>query len=465
MSYERSVDTYIARVDRLPAWGLSYSLIAALAFSFFITIYDAAGAQGIILPYIPYVTNLTEASIYVSLALAGYIPGAILIGYLADKFGRRPMLITTVAILAISGIGIALTINLPMLYVFRFLLGVGIGADIDLTMTYLSEMSPSIKRGLYVNWAFFGGWLGSGIGAIIAASLVAINPVIGWRLVYGITGVLALVALVLRAHAPESVRFLAKKGKFDEAEKLLERMEKLSMKRAKVNSLPQPKTMSYVLSDINPWKMLAHKTYLKRLVVLLLLWITIYIATYTYLGLYPTFLHSVLGYSGSLLNTANFLFAYAGLAAPIAALATRLVIERFDKRKIIAIAAVGWSLGIILATLAASSKNFPIMLIGFVIWVISNSFTYQASYLVTAESFPNAARATGFALTDGLGHLGGVIGPLIIFPLILMTGPIWGWELIHFEMIVLGIIVLLTIPFTTKRRLEEFNEASIQDKT
>ncbi|TRM75469.1 MFS transporter, partial [Sulfolobus sp. B5] len=244
-------DYYVARVDRLPTWGLSYAIIWAMGFSFFITLYDVINV-GFALPYIPFVVTGFQASLVASLGLWGYVVGAPLFSYFADIIGRRPTLIFTALLTAIGSLGDALSVNYPMLAAFRFITGMAIGADLVLVMTYMSEMSPSAKRGRYTNLAFIGGWAGIGIGPFIAANIVTSIPSIGWRIVFLVGAILAFLALAIRAYAPETVRFLASKGKFDEAEKIISSMEKVSMIRTSLTSLPEPDMRMYNVPKQNP---------------------------------------------------------------------------------------------------------------------------------------------------------------------------------------------------------------------
>ena len=228
-------DYFIARLDRLPAWGLSYALVWALGFSWFVTLYDAVGNTGAALPYMlaqgffPGTSSqaLSEALFGgVTLALAGYPVGAISLSYLGDRIGRRPVMIASVLLTAVGELAQALSPNYMVWDAFRFLTGCGIGADLALVITYLSEMSPSAKRGTYVNNTYIAGWIGAGFGALLATQIVVHDPTTGWRIAFGVGGALALVALALRSRAPESVRYLAKAGKFEEADKLVSSMER-----------------------------------------------------------------------------------------------------------------------------------------------------------------------------------------------------------------------------------------------
>ena len=138
---------------------LPLSVILALAFGYFIALYDVIDIgiafSGTSLSY----TGLTspEASTVVSMGLFGYIPGAIILGYLADKYGRKPMLMFTALLTAIGSLGNALSFNYPMFIIFRFITGMGIGGDLILVPTYIVEMVPAVKRGQYFNLVYIAG--------------------------------------------------------------------------------------------------------------------------------------------------------------------------------------------------------------------------------------------------------------------------------------------------------------------
>jgi MFS family permease len=242
---KRSPDVYskvaelTARIDRLPTMVLPISVILALAFGYFIALYDVidigVAFSGTSLPYTGLTT--TEVTTVVSIGLFGYIPGALILGYLADKVGRKPMLMFTALLTAIGSLGNALSVNYPMFLVFRFITGMGIGGDLILVPTYLVEMVPAVKRGQYFNLVYIAGWAGLGLGPFLASIIDILNPAIGWRVIFLIGATLAFIVLVIRSHADETVRMLALKGKINQAEALVRKMEEEAKVRAKVQQL------------------------------------------------------------------------------------------------------------------------------------------------------------------------------------------------------------------------------------
>jgi len=155
--------------------------------------------------------------------------GAMMAGYLSDKFGRKKTLILTAIMFAISSIGAAIPTNLSQFVAARLIGGLGIGAASMLSPMYISEMSPADKRGMLVTLYQLAIVLGINliyfINLLIAGSgTEQWNIDMGWRYMLGsgtIPAVLFLIALVL---VPESPRWLASKGKDDEAIKILEKL-------------------------------------------------------------------------------------------------------------------------------------------------------------------------------------------------------------------------------------------------
>ncbi|WP_281359990.1 MFS transporter [Metallosphaera tengchongensis] len=137
-----------SRVDRLPTIVLPVSVILSLAFGYFIALYDVIDIGLAFSPASISYTGLTssEATTVVSMGLFGYIPGAIILGYLADRIGRKPTLILTALLTGIGSLGNALSVNFATFIIFRFITGMGIGGDLILVPVYLVEMVPAIKR-------------------------------------------------------------------------------------------------------------------------------------------------------------------------------------------------------------------------------------------------------------------------------------------------------------------------------
>ena len=161
--------------------------------------------------------------------LAGAVIGAIFFGYGTDRFGRKKLFFITVAVYLL-GTGLsALSWNFASYAIFRALTGAGIGGEYAAINSAIDELIPARVRGrvdLMINGSY---WIGAAIGA--AATLVLLDPnrfpiALGWRFAFGIGASLGLIVIFFRRWIPESPRWLMIHGRNDEAERIVERVER-----------------------------------------------------------------------------------------------------------------------------------------------------------------------------------------------------------------------------------------------
>jgi AAHS family 4-hydroxybenzoate transporter-like MFS transporter len=151
-----------------------------------------------------------DVALFISVGLVGLMLGAAFIAPVADRIGRRPLLIACVPFLGVCALLTAISPNVVMLDIFRFLTGLGIGGALPNTIALTSEYSPHRQRSMLVAIMFTGFVFGALGGGLVAAMLV---PSFGWQSVFFVGGGLALLLTpVLFAWLPESIRFLALKG-------------------------------------------------------------------------------------------------------------------------------------------------------------------------------------------------------------------------------------------------------------
>src|SRR5271156_4658625 len=166
----------------------------------------------------PHMLGLT-----VSAALIGTIVGAITAGIPGDRLGRRDSLRIMAILYLVSALGCAVAWNWPVLVFFRFLGGLGIGGSSVLGPMYIAEIAPAKWRGRLVGFFQFNIVFG-----ILLAYLS--NYLIGsmhlgdleWRWKLGISAVPALAFFLMLFTIPRSPRWLAKKGRVDEARNVLQ---------------------------------------------------------------------------------------------------------------------------------------------------------------------------------------------------------------------------------------------------
>jgi MFS family permease len=170
-------------------------------------------------------TNLGSiASFYV----VGAVLGALGFGWITDRFGRRLVFYVTL-IIYLSGVLLsAFAWDFWSFAGFRLLTGLGIGGEYAAVNSAIDELIPAKYRGrvdLVVNGSF---WLGAACGALAAPFLLDQNIFdvnFGWRLGFGIGGILGLTILLLRRFVPESPRWLVTHCRADEAETIVKEIE------------------------------------------------------------------------------------------------------------------------------------------------------------------------------------------------------------------------------------------------
>src|SRR5579875_1732677 len=174
-----------------------------------------------------------------AIGLIGYAVGSVTVGALADRLGRFRMLIVTILLTAIGSFGDAASQSLAMLVVFRFITGMGVGADLNLVSTYIGELAPARLRGRISVTTFLVGIIGQAVTPFVALALI---PSLhnGWRWLFIIGGVIAVIALLARFELPESPRWLALHGRLEEADELVSDMEERARARGAHLRDPDP---------------------------------------------------------------------------------------------------------------------------------------------------------------------------------------------------------------------------------
>lgn len=161
--------------------------------------------------------------------LVGAVFGALFFGWLTDRWGRKRLFTITLGLYLLSTAGTALTWDLPSYAAMRFLTGAGIGGEYSAINSAIQELIPARRRGwtdLAINGSF---WIGAAMASgasIILLDPRVIDPELGWRIAFFGGAVIGLIILWLRRFLPESPRWLATHGRPEEAERIIEDIER-----------------------------------------------------------------------------------------------------------------------------------------------------------------------------------------------------------------------------------------------
>ena len=234
MSERNLIETAVpARLDRLPWSSWHWRIIIGLG-----TVWILDGLEvtivGNIAPRLAepgsgvHISTSQITGLAAALYVAGACCGALLFGYLTDRFGRKKLFMVTLAVYLAATAATAFAFSAWWFMLFRFLTGLGIGGEYAAINSAIDELIPRKHRGrvdLSINGSY---WIGAAAGALL--SLVVLNESIfpgdvGWRVSFGLGVVLGLVILLVRRNVPESPRWLFIHGKDGRAEHLVEAVE------------------------------------------------------------------------------------------------------------------------------------------------------------------------------------------------------------------------------------------------
>jgi putative MFS transporter len=439
----------LARLDRIPVWPYERKLLWIVGAGFFFAFFDIVTIS-FAAPVIAQQFHVSKATVTLSVtsSLVGYIIGSLGDSFIADKWGRKISLGISVAVFSLGTILAAVSTNVTELIIFRFIAGLGIGAEIAAVTTYMGELSPSRLRGRYTSWATTAAYAGFAVVPFIARGLVP-NFASGWRILFGIGALGGLTILVMRRGLPPSPRWLVAQGRVDEAREVVSAAEDKALESMD-GELPEPEAghaEEQAVTEKVPIKALLRRPMIGRVGLFVATWFVYYIGNYGWLTLAPT-LFTDKGYS--LADSTTYLLV-SGIGFLAGAYATTHFSDRFERKYSIAAFAIAWAASLFVIGYAVSPTI--IIVFGFIASA-TIGLTVPMLYTYTAEHFATEARATGVALSDGLGHIGGALAPLIV----LGAYTAWGFKASFLVMAITGVAtaVLLLFGLSTRgRSLEE----------
>jgi MFS family permease len=416
------------RLDRLPWSRFHWRIVAGLGTVWIldgleVTIVGSIGARltepgsGI---------SMTTAGIGLAAALyvAGACCGALFFGQLTDRFGRKRLMILTLAVYICATVLTAFSFAPWFFFLCRFLTGAGIGGEYAAINSAIDELIPARNRGqvdITINGSY---WVGSALGGLAALAFLdtALFPQeIGWRLSFVAGALIGLAILLVRRTVPESPRWLFIHGREAEAERIVDEVEE-AVRAQTHRELAQPAAAITVRQRASiPFRELARvalRFYPKRVILGLALFVGqafLYNAVTFNLG---TMLNTFFGVASATVPAFIVIFAVGNFLGP-------LLLGRFfdtvGRKPMIAgtylvSATLTVLLGVLLINGGLTQWSF-IALVGITFFFASAGAS--AAYLTVSEIFPMETRALAIALFYAVGTgAGGIVGPLIFGNLI-----------------------------------------------
>ena len=422
------------RLDRLPWSSWHMRIITALGTSWLLDGLEVTlvgSLSGILQSRAGLHLSDAQVTGAASFYLAGAVVGALFFGYLTDRLGRRKLFLVTLATYSLATVASAFSWNYVSFAIFRVFTGVGIGGEYAAINSAVDELIPGRVRGavdMIVNGTF---WVGATLGSLVAMFLLqghGLSPEKSWRYAFGIGGLLGLAVLVLRLFVPESPRWLMRRGREEEADRVVSAIER-SASQGHPEKLPAPEgeKLKIHVRDHTPWSeifgnMLGENRQRSILgLVLMVAQAFFFNAIFFSYGLIvKTFYHV----PDRKLPEHLLPFAVASFFGPLTL--GRLFDKIGRKPMITATYAIAGILLLITLVPFGMGRLGPREMgaLFTVIFFVASSAA-SAAYLTVSEIFPLEIRAFAIAIFYALGTLVGGAGAPLLFGLLIGTHSHW----------------------------------------
>lgn len=337
-----------------------------------------------------------------SASLIGLMVGAVLLAPMADRLGRRPVLISSTAVVGTFSLVTAWAPGFDELVCLRFLTGVGLGGCMPNAVALISEYSPAKQRGFLVSAMFAGFTLGSMLGGIVSAQVV---PTYGWQGVFVIGGVLPLLLVpILFFFMPESIRYLvSRKNEPEHVSQIIQQMNP----ELGVDADTRFVVKEEVAKNNSVWQLLARG----RAKQTALLWVIFFMSLLN-IYLLVNWLPTIIKASGESMRTAIYIGTALQLGGLIGAFPLGYLLDRKGARLTLSVSYVLGAASVVLIGIFSSTSMlltaFAVFMAGFAI--IGGQGVANAAASMT---YPTEIRSTGVGWALGVGRIGSIVGPLL----------------------------------------------------
>lgn len=343
-----------------------------------------------------------QVGVLTSINSIGMALGALLAGALADRFGRKAILMWTLLIFTIASGLSALATGFAVLCALRLVAGIGLGGELPVASTLVSESMPTAERGRAVVllesfWA--GGWI---VSALIANFVI---PEYGWRIAFAIGALPAFYALYLRRAIQDPPRY-----------KNHTKLHKITFREkvATVWSAPHRRTT-------------------------LMLWILWFTVIFSYYGMFLWLPSVVMAKGFTLVKSFQYVLVMTIAQLP-GYFTAAYFIERYGRKFVLvvyltltAVSAIAFGLATTEATILAAGICLSFFNLG----------AWGGLYAYSPELYPTSVRSTGVGLATSVGRVGGVLAPLMVGMLVQRAVPISLIFTIFFVTILIGAAAVL----------------------
>jgi putative MFS transporter len=347
-------------------------------------------------------STLAQNAQFVSLTFVGMTIGSLAAGFLGDAFGRRFTYQVNLLIFGLASLAAAFAPSMEWLIAARFAMGLGLGAEIVVGYSTLTEFVPPRVRGPWLSFMALVVVCGLPATTILGSLII---PAFGWRPMFVIPGIGALIVWYLRKALPESPRWLESKGRFTEAEALVSEIER------ECGAPGAPLSPAAAKAPTTTARELFGPTLLPRLVLGSIVLIVINTLIFGFVTWLPTFFVQ----EGITLTRSFAYTVMISLAAPIGCAIGAFLSDRVGRRPTI----IGGSLAAILFGALYPFMKDPALIVatGFCLLLAIYVLVALLYGVYTPELFPTEVRLRANGICNMLGRGATIVSPFIVVAL------------------------------------------------
>ncbi len=373
--------------------------------------YDLAVA-GIALPSIMQEMGVTaqSAGFMVSSALFGMMFGAIFLGTIADKIGRRLAIVICLALFSVFTAAAGFASDPYTFSVMRFLAGLGIGGVMPNVVAQMTEYSPKRIRSTMVTLMFSGYAVGGMLAALLGKGMIEAH---GWQSVFLAAGVPVILIPFILKKLPESMPFLIRQGRQAELQDILVRMEP-GYRVQKDDSYTLP------VADRAEGAPIGRLFQDGRGFSTIMFWIAFFMCLFMVYAL-SSWLAKLMAGAGYSLGSALTFVLVLNFGAVIGAVGGGWLADRFHIKYVL----VGmYLLAAVSITLLGYKVSTPVLFLLVGLAGASTIGTQIVTYAYAGQFYPMAVRSTGIGWASGVGRSGAILAPIVIGTLVGMALPL-----------------------------------------
>ncbi|WP_017395144.1 MFS transporter [Acinetobacter haemolyticus] len=366
---------------------------------------------GVVLPLLMQEWSLTsvQAGMLASTALCGMMFGAMLFGALADKIGRKNVILICVTFFSGFTFLGAFASNPFEFGILRFLAGLGIGGVMPNLVALTSEYAPKRIRSTLVGTMFSGYAIGGILSALIGSYLVESQ---GWQIMFLIAGIPLLLLPVMWKFLPESLTFLVKTGKTEQAQSIV---QKISPQQA----ISSNTRLTLNEENIPTGSSVKGLFQQGRAFNTLMFWVLFFMCLLMVYALSSWLPKLMLAAGYSLGKSILFLFAL-NVGAMIGSIGGGILSDKFHLKPVI----MGMLMAGVVALIGLGFNSPAYVLYGLV--TVAGAATIGTSILLysyVAQYYPLSVRSTGIGCASGVGRIGAIVGPILTGMLLTLNLP------------------------------------------